>query len=139
MVLLPIAILSLVGAAGVVQAKRSKKITDPRILAERKVIYETALNTVKDPAKLRAMADAYRKEGMTAEANMLLKRAALQELPQETKDARRDVFRKAMASTDPQKILQVAEAFESQGATGAAENLRTYAAGLTVAEVKADE
>lgn len=133
MVLIPLAIIALVGTAGVVQHKRTKTAADPRIQSQRLVIYETAINEVKDPAKLRALAATFRSEGMTAEADMLEKRAALQELPPEVKAARKEAFRKGMASTDPVAINALADAFHSQGATGAAENLRTYAAGLTSA------
>lgn len=134
MIVLPIVILGLVGASAVAQSKRAKKDVDPRTVAERQVIYETALNTVKDPAKLRSLAEVYRGQGLTAEADMLAKRAALQELPEETKEARREVFRKAMASTNVDAILTLAAAYDSEGCTGAAQNLRKYAAGLTVAE-----
>ena len=139
MIVLPIVILGLVGAAGVAQSRRTKKAVDPRTVAERQVIYETALNTCKDPAKLRALAETYRSEGLTAEADMLCKRAALQELPQEVKDARKEVYRKAMESTNVNGILALARAYDEEGATGAAQNLRKYAAGLTVAEESTNE
>jgi hypothetical protein len=134
MIVLPLMILGLVGTSAVVQSKRAKKEVDPRTAAERQVVYETALNTVKDPIKLRSLAETYRSQGLTAEADMLCKRAALQELPEETKEARREVFRKAMASTNVDAILGLARAYESEGCTGAAQNLRKYAAGLTTAE-----
>jgi hypothetical protein len=139
MIVIPLAILGLVGAAGVAQSQRGKKNDDPRIQAERQVVYETALNSCKEPTKLRELAAAYRKEGCTAEADMLEKRAALQELPADVKAARKEAFRKGMASTDPVAVMQLAEAFHSMGCTGAAENLRKYAAGLSVAEEKTDE
>lgn len=141
MILLPLAILGLVGSAGIAQARRANKkaAADPATMAARQVVYETALNEVKDPAKLRTMAKAFRGEGMEAEATMLEKRAALQELPPEIKAARREALRKAMASTDAVKVLEMADAFHQQGCTGAAENLRKYAAGLTAAEEKTDE
>ncbi len=134
MIVLPLMILGLVGTSAVVQSKRAKKAVDPRTVAERQVVYETALNTVKDPAKLRALAEVYRGQGLTAEADMLCKRAALQELPQETKDARKEVFRKAMASTNVDAILGLARAYDAEGCTGAAQHLRKYAAGLSTAE-----
>ena len=137
--LVPIAILGLITAAGVAQSRRSKAPVDAATLAQRQSVYETAINTVKDPTKLRALAAAFRDEGMVPEADMLEKRAVLQELPPEVKAARRDALRKAMASTDPVKVLAMADAFDSQGCTGAAENLRKYAAGLSTAEEKTDE
>jgi hypothetical protein len=136
MIVIPLTILALIGTAGVVQAKRSKAGTDPRTLAERQVIYDTAINEVKDPEKLRTLAAAFRQTGMAAEADMLEKRAALQSLPDDVKAARKEAFRQGMASTDPVKINVLADAFHSQGATGAADNLRKYAAGLTAATVE---
>jgi hypothetical protein len=137
--LIPIAILGLVGTAGVVQSRRAKKEVDPSVIAQRQMVYETALNTVKDPAKLRSLSAAYREQGLIAEADMLMKRAALQDLPEETKEARREVFRKAMASTNVPAILALANAYDGEGCTGAAQNLRKYAAGLATAEVSSDE
>ena len=130
MIFLPIAVLSMVGAAGVAQTVRSKRKSSAQTAAERKVIYETALNSVKDSEKLRKLAAVFRKEGLPAEADMLEKRAALQDLPADVKQARRDAFRKGMTSTDVPKIMALADAFHAEGATGAAENLRKYAAGL---------
>jgi len=129
MIILPLAILGLIGTAGIAKAKRSKTVT-PEVQRQRQSIYETALNECKDPIKLRTLAESFRAVGQTAEADMLCKRAALQELPDDVKAQRREAFRKAMASTDPVKVNQMADAFYSQGATGAAENLRKYAAGL---------
>ena len=146
MILIPLAILGLVGTAGIAQHKRSKAATDPRVLAERMVIYRTAIGAddpdtaLKDPAKLRTLAASFRKEGMAAEADMLEKRAALQERPAEVKEAHKEAFRQGMACTDPAKVCQLADAFDSLGATGAADNLRKYASGLTAAtEEKRDE
>lgn len=145
MILLPIAIIALVGTAGVAQHRRGKKATDPRIAAERMVIYKTAIGAddpstaVKDPTKLRSLANVFRSEGMLAEADMLEKRAALQELSEDVKAARKEAFRQGMASTDPAKVHALADAFDSQGATGAADNLRKYASGLATATVVAEE
>lgn len=143
--LIPIAILGLVGTAGVVQAKRKKAETDPAIAAQRQVIYETAIGAVdsntaiKDPVKLRELAAVFRSQGLVAEAEMLTKRAALRELPPEVVQARREAFRAAMASTDATKVMGMADAYESQGCTGAAADLRKYAAGLLAAEESNDE
>ncbi len=139
MIVLPIIILGLAGASAVAQSRRAKKAINPQTLAERRVVYETALNTVKDPVKLRQLAAVYHKEGLMTEADMLSKRAALQELPEDVKEARREVFRKAMASTNVDAILILARAYDGEGCTGAAQNLRKYAAGLSAAEETSDE
>ncbi len=141
MLFVPIAIVALLASAGVAQHARSKKAASPATLAARMAIYKTAIgaddpNTaLKDPDKLRTLAQSFRDEDMIAEANMLDKRAALQERPAEVKVAHKEAFRKGMASTDPAKVNDLADAFDSMGCTGAAENLRKYAAGLTSAEV----
>jgi hypothetical protein len=145
MILIPLAIIGLIGTAGIAQHTRTKKAADPRTLAERMVIYKTAIGAddpstaLKDPNKLRSLANSFRSEGMSAEADMLEKRAALQERPTEVKEAHKEAFRQGMASTDPDKVIALAEAFDSMGCTGAAGNLRKYASGLTTATVATEE
>lgn len=121
--------------AGAWYAKREHdKKGPPGILTpERKVIFETALNEVKEPAKIRALADAFRQQGLYNEAVILEKRAKLRELSPEIKEQRREIFKKAMASNDPIAVETVALAFEQEGATGAASALREYAQSLRVA------
>jgi len=128
--LIPLLIVgSVLGAAWA--AKRHDKIPAKGVLTpERQVIFETALNEVVEPGKLRALAEAFRKQGLTSEALILEKRAKLRELAPEIKEARREVYRKAMSSTDPIAIDTIAKAFEDEGAVGAARNLREYAAAL---------
>ena len=97
---------------------------------DRQVIFETALNDVKDVTKLRALAKAFREQGLDNEATILEKRAALRELAPEIKEQRREVFKKALSSKDPVAVEAVAKAFEDEGATGAAQRLREYAQAL---------
>jgi hypothetical protein len=105
--------------------------TRPRgMTPERKMIYETALVTLKEPDKLRTLADAFENEGFKDEATMLRKRALLREMPLDVKTKRQQAFGAAMKSTDPAKVEAVAMAFQNEGATGAAANLRKYAEGL---------
>ena len=101
-----------------------------QMTAERKVVFDSALQMLKDPAKLNALADAFDKQGLSAEATLLRKRANLRSLPRETVLARRAVFKKLMASTDPAMVETGAQTFENEGATGAAQQLREYAKGL---------
>ncbi len=133
-ILWPIGIAVLGGLAW---RKASKKAATTSIGAEtngltpdRAIIYKTALEKLQDPAKLMKLAATFRAEGLEPHAVMLEKRAQLRSLPQEQKRARRAVYRKAMGSTNREAINAVADAYESEGATSAAENLRTYAAGL---------
>ena len=135
--IVPIAIAGLTGVAALVKHRRDKMAEDPRVQAQREAIYVNALNNVKNPEALRVLAQAFHEQGLTAEADMLEKRAALQELPDDVKEARKKAFRDGMACKDPEKVFALADAFHSQGATGAAENLRKYA--LTLPPVTAEE
>lgn len=127
--LLPMVIATL--AAGAYHASSKKEIPNKGVVTpERALIFQTALNELKDPAKLNKLAEVYRKQGLEAHAEMLEKRAKLRSLPEETKQARRQAFKKAMSSDDPAKVKMIAEVFEKEGATGAASALREYAASL---------
>jgi len=100
------------------------------LTAERQKVYDTAMVSLADPAKLRDLAEAFDKEGLAYEADMLRKRAALREQPEEQKVARKKVFQDALKSTNKTGIAAVANAFEKEGALGAAQQLREYLAGL---------
>jgi hypothetical protein len=122
---IPIGVGVLIGAAAWATRKPKGEMTP-----ERTIVYDTALKTVKDPEKLKILSEAFRKEGLTAQADLLQKRATLRELPPDVKEARRAAFRKGMASTDPKAVNELADAFEKEGASGAADALRKYASGL---------
>jgi hypothetical protein len=136
--LLPVGILVL---GGIAYSKATKKEgaavhgaeENGGLTPERAVVYREAIKTVLDPAKLRKLAVDYRNAGLTPQADMLDKRARLRELPKDVKLARAAIFRRAMASTDKAGILRVANAYEADGATGAADHLRDHAATLGVA------
>ena len=102
---------------------------DALTVAKRRAVYEAALNS-KDPVKLKKMAEVFRSQGCTVEADMLDKRVALTMASPEIKAQRREAFRKGMRSTDPSKVRVLAMAFDDLGATGAAADLIRYAAGL---------
>lgn len=116
----------LTGAAAWRAAKRPPKVMTP----EQHRIYEAALLSLKEPAKLRTLAATFAKAGFPAEAEVLRKRAALRELPAATKQARAAVFRKAAASLNPQAVKEVAAAFAAEGCYGAASRLHEYADSL---------
>lgn len=123
-------------AAGGYYAKTQSEKNVPakgELTPERQVIFETALNEVKDSAKLRALAKVFREQGLVKEADILDKRATLRDLPSDVKEARRDVFRKGMDSKDHVAVDNLAAAFEKEGATGAADALRKHAAALRAA------
>lgn len=125
--LIPIVVTGLVVTSYTVVRKRSSV---RGMTPQRQMVFDHAIKVLKDPIKLRALADAFRKDGLKAYADLLDKRAALRELPEDVKEARAKVFKTFMTSTDPVAIHKVADAFSAQGATGAATALRDYAAGL---------
>lgn len=97
---------------------------------KRRQIYESALVTLKQPEKLRALAAAFEGEGLIAEADLLKKRAAIKELPKNKREERRAIFRKAIQSSNIPAIRAVADEFRAAGCTGAAANLYQHADSL---------
>lgn len=126
---IPVVMIGLVGLAYFQQAKK-----EPRMTAQRKVIYDTALTTLKDENKLAELAKSFEEAGLTAEASMLRKRAKLRSLPKDVKQKRREIFKQALTWTEPDKVEALAKAFEREAATGAAQELRNYAKALTAAK-----
>jgi hypothetical protein len=125
--ILPIAIAALAGGAFFVNSgKPEKGVLTPA----RQLIFETAINEVKDTAKLKTLAKVFREQGLEPQADLLEKRAKLRELAPEVKSARKATFRKAMASKNPEAVRAIAYAFETEGANGAANSLREYADSL---------
>lgn len=137
--LLPLVIASLVAAAYHQTSKSPKSVPKGTLTPERQMIFHTAMNEMREPESLRKLATVYRDQGLPAHADQLEKRAKLRELPDDVKKARREAYRKAMTSQNPDGIRQVARVFESTGATGAAEKLREYADGLPPLASTADK
>ncbi len=119
------------GLAGLVAIKKAP-VVPPQVLAERRMIYEIALQC-KDPVKLRNLSVAFASQGHKAEAVMLEKRAVLRELPQAVQEQRRESYRKGLASTNASGVRNLAAAFEHMGCSGAAARLREHAAALDAA------
>lgn len=124
----PVAIGTLVIGAYYSSSTRDK--TKGVMTPQRQAVFETAINEVKDVEKLKALAKAFREEGLEPQAELLEKRVKLRELPSEIKAARKNTFRKAMASNNPDAVRRVADVFEGEGANGAASALRDYADSL---------
>ena len=129
---------SLALAAYIANKHRNKKYENipPHIAATREVVFDTAINGVRDPKVLRELANAFRAQKMDVQADMLDQRAELATQPVEQKLARREVYRKALESKDPAAINLVADAFEKVGAMGAANTLRIVASGLSETAVE---
>src|SRR5262245_44194793 len=112
--LIPVIFMGMAGLAGYRAHQRRKRSV---MTNERKRIYEAALQTLKDPEKLRKLADEFENQGLKEQAALLRKRAVIRELPDDLKKARRDAFRAAMKSTNQPAILKLAEAYDAEGAT----------------------
>jgi len=125
-VIIPVAVAALAFGAALRKPKNYGVLTP-----ERKAAYHNALSgAVKEPKKLDGLATAFESQGLKDEAKLLRKRAALRRLPDETKKARSEAFRKALASKDKIAVLRMADAYDGEGCTGAAARLREVAAGL---------
>ena len=121
----------IVASAGGLAWWKVKKQKYGKMTPERKKLFEEALRSMKDPAKLRELANVFQNYGLKAEAKELRKRAALRDAPADVKKKRAEAFQKGLNSTDPQKVSKLADAFHKVGAYGAADKLRKYASGLT--------
>lgn len=123
---IPVIIVGLAVASLIKNNRRKGQMT-----GERLKIYNAAISgALKDPVALRKLADGYKKEGLPEQADLLVKRAVLLELPDDVKKARKQVWRKAIASKNKPAVLKLAAEYDNQGCTAAAQHLREYASGL---------
>jgi hypothetical protein len=129
--MLTAATVTLIGTAFLTSDRKKRG----QITKERTVIFETAMSDLKDPERLEKLADSFQKEGLKEHADLLRKRANLRRLPDDVKKQRREIFRKAMASRNPDAIELVANAFYKEGCIGASKALREHAE--AVREIKA--
>ncbi len=133
--LLPAAVVTLGGLAYYAVGKRGQ--FHGEMTTERQVVFDAALESCKDPDALNKLADAFAKEGLKKQADLLRKRAVIRTLPKEVSKARNEAFKKGMALKDPEKVRTLAKCFQEQGATGAAANLFAYADGLSAMQNQA--
>ena len=104
---------------------------------EREEMYRNALEYLKDPARLEALAVEFTREGLKLQATMLRKRAEWYGRSTDQKATHDAIFAKAMASVNVQGILGVAQAFENMSATLKAKRLRDHAAEVNASELAA--
>ena len=130
--LVPVVALLVAGTAYKVNKDKKAKLTP-----KRKMILETAMNSKLTPEQLTKLADAFDKEGLKVEADLLRKRVNLQTAPQDQKDRWTAAFKKAMDSENISAINAVADAFDASGATGAAAALKARADGLRTGAIVA--
>lgn len=126
--LIPVLAASALGLTTGLIVTRKKK---PKGLTpERQKIYEAALTSLKDPNGLDKLADAFGKEDLHDEANLLRKRAILRRRTPAEKQADTKIFKDALSSKNSQEVMRVANELEEKGCTGAAYRLKQYAKGL---------
>jgi hypothetical protein len=121
--LLPIAVTLLAGGSFWAGKKHLDK---KKYTPERRMVFETAMDSVKDATKLMALADVFEQQGLRAQAVLLRKRARLRSLPQPIKDARRQAMAKAFMSKDITQLGKFADALDSETAYSNAAKIRAY-------------
>lgn len=130
MIIIPLLALgSLTGISAWIQTRRTTEIAGI-LTPEREKLHEALLLHQRDPKKLRKMAGKFQEEGLVKQADQLRNLAAVYELPKEEKDARREIFRRAIKSKNRDAVERVAAQYEIEGCIGAAAKLRRYASGL---------
>ena len=134
-------LIPIVIGLGVLSIFKGKAKTGPasihgQLTPERSHLFQSALSSnALQPPHLEKLADAFAAQGLPAEALLLRKRAKLRAMPPEQKKERAAIFRKALASNDPDVIERIAAVYEAQGATGSAQTLRKQAIGIRTAKV----
>ena len=130
--LVELGILGLVSLAAYKATRPGPGIMTPK----RRAVFQHALSKVDPPLtpdELNDLADVFDSQGLPAYADLLRKRAVMRAQPPEVKAAHRAAYRKAMGSKDPTSVRILANAFEGQGKTAIAADLRNYADGLDAA------
>lgn len=106
-----------------------------QVTPEREEVYLNAMEHLRDPLKLKAMAEAFEKEGLKLQGKMLRKRGEWRARNTTQRVAHEEVFQKAMQSDNPSAIIQVARAFEGMTATVKARKLYERANALREAQI----
>jgi hypothetical protein len=120
-------IVVLLGGAAYLRRDKAHGVMTP----ERTKIFNAALaGGMQDPENLDKLAKTFAGEGLPEQAALLRQRAALKRLPNEVKLARRQIWRKAIASKNKAAVQRLAAAYDAEGCTSAAMRLREIASGL---------
>ena len=102
----------------------------PTMTLERQKQYDSVLTGKHSPEEMVSIAAVFEGEGLKAQGYLIRQRAALRAAPEEVKEKRREILRKAIKSTNVEAMKEVAKAFDSVGATGAAATIRRRIKGL---------
>jgi hypothetical protein len=118
-----------VGAlAGGALAKMAPRAKRGEMTPDRETAYREAMGReTATPEELEELAETFKAEGLVAEAEMLFNRASLRRLPPEIIAQRKDIYRKAMTSDNPEEIREFASSFDAGHAIKGAESLRKHA------------
>lgn len=113
--------------------RKAKKRSAPQMTPNIQYLFQRLLDSKLTPAKYREAADEFAKQGFTAEATTLRARASYSELPAETKATHKTVIAKALASSNPDAIRDLADHLHTMGAVANAVGLRKHAAAVETA------
>ena len=118
-----------VGAlAGGALAKMAPRAKRGEMTPDRESVYREAMGReTATPEELDDIAADFESAGLAAEAEMLRGRASLRRLPPEIIAQRKDIYRKAMTSDNPEEIREFASSFDAGHAFKGAESLRKHA------------
>lgn len=116
---------------GIGTVVRRKMMNYGVMTPKRLLYYQTAMENMADPAKLRELADGFDKLGLPEAANNLRGRAGVKALPPEVKAKHKEMLKKGLASEKPLAILDLAAAFDKIHLTGSANRLRAHAAAIS--------
>lgn len=97
---------------------------------DREDLYRNALAHLQDPDKMKALADAFEKEGLKLQAKLLRKRAEWRSRDAAKRDQHEAVYQKALLSENATAVVEIAKAFESMTATAKAARLYEHARNL---------
>lgn len=118
-------------AAGLALAAMSHPEAEKGVFtAERKALFERAMQSEGDPEKIEKLAEAFEHEELRVQAELLRQRAALRRLPPEQVKKREQWFYRALCSSKPEAVDKLAEQYKNEGAIVAYRVLRDHAAAL---------
>ena len=120
-----------VGGSAFTMAQRRKQA---HMSPTRRIEFEKACATVKDPKELRVLAADFERDGLRAQAKVLRSRADMRDLPDDVKDARRTAFRSAFSWKKAADLERFADLYENECAFAAAKKLRLQAAAVRAAD-----
>jgi hypothetical protein len=115
---------------GYLAFRRRTESETGKLTPEREEVFNNAMQHLHDPGRMLNLAKEFEKNGLKAQAHLLRKRAEWRARPEAVKAEHEALYQKALASSKPEGVLMVAQAFENMTATAKAGKLREHAAAL---------